>query len=144
MSTGTIWLAVISSIVIAVPSTQLVLAGGEKTAPVQHTSSCELDLNNDHWDDRALLVHTTAGWELLVLLKTEEGYDTVVLAQGHSKMLLSCHFGSTLTETSAGRGKRQGRTYHTNGTYLLLAQPEGARVAYYWNGSSFQEVWTAD
>lgn len=137
-------LFIISSTLITLPFAQVAVAAGEKDARPQDVSSCQLDLNNDQQEDIALLVPTSAGWDLIVLLNTNEGYDTFVVSQRNPRMELSCHFGSTLRETSAGPGRRRGRTYHTNGTYLLLAQPEGAKVAYFWKGSSFQEVWTAD
>jgi len=57
-------------------------------------------------------------------------------------MNLTCHFGDSIHETQAG--KSRGQVYKTLGTYIQLMQPEGASVAYFWNGAGFSEVWTAD
>jgi hypothetical protein len=102
-----------------------------------------LDLNNDREPDIALLVESLEGPQLIVLMQTEKGYDAYVLSRRQG-MYLSCHFGKFIKETSAGAGKKEGRTYETPGTYVQLSQPEGAAVAYYWNGRGFTEVWTAD
>jgi hypothetical protein len=112
--------------------------------PVKYISSCELDLNNDNKPDIVLLVETTKGRELIVLMRANDGYTTFVLSRGKPNMHLSCHFGKSIKETSAGKGKREGKVYKTPGTYIQLAQPEGASAAYFWNGKGFKEVWTSD
>ena len=114
-------------------------AGG---VPLKYISSCEIDLNGDDVLDIAILVETVRGQELIVLLQTEKGYDSYLLSDDKPGMFLSCHFGETVAETKAGNGA--GRTFETPGTFIELAQPEGASVAYYWNSSGFSEVWTSD
>jgi len=113
-------------------------------APLKYIASCELDLNNDGDPDIAFLVETLKGRELIVLLRTKNGYKAFLLSRGKPNMYLSCHFGKYVEETLAGKGEKKGKVYKTNGTYLKLTQPEGSSVAFFWNNNTFQEVWTSD
>lgn len=108
----------------------------------KNVASCELDLNNDGNLDIAISIETSRGKEVIALLKNGNGYNAFVLRSGKSNMYLSCLHGENIYETSAGKGTR--KTYKTLGSYIQLTQPEGASVAYFWNGSGFNEVWTAD
>jgi hypothetical protein len=110
--------------------------------PLKYISSCELDFNNDNEPDIALLVETLIGRQLIVLMKTTDGYNAFVVSREKPDMHLSCRFGKKIKETVAGRAK--GKVYETPGTYVQLTQPEGSSVAYFWNGKSFKEVWTSD
>ena len=111
--------------------------------PLKYISSCELDFNNDNEPDIALLIETLIGGrQLIVLMKTEKGYDSYVVQKDMPNMHLSCHFGKSIKETTAG--KKEGKIFKTLGTYLKLTQPEGASVAYFWDGHGFVEVWTSD
>lgn len=112
--------------------------------PLKYISSCELDFNNDSEPDIALLIETTKGRELIVLMKTATGYNTFVVSREKPNMHLSCHFGKSIKETSAGKGKKEGKVYKTPGSYIQLTQPEGSSVVYFWNGEGFKEVWTSD
>jgi hypothetical protein len=112
--------------------------------PLKYISSCELDFNNDGEPDIALLVETLRGRELIVLMKTAKGYNAFVPYKGGHQMHLSCHFGKSVKETQAGRGKKTEVFHKTPGTYIRLYQPEGAAVVYFWDGSDFKEVWVAD
>ncbi len=120
------------------------LGAGEGGTPLKYISSCEIDLNGDDELDIALLVETVRGHELIVLLHSEDGYTSYLLSEDKPGMFLSCHFGDTVTETKAGNGPEAGKVFDTPGAYLELAQPEGASVAYFWNGADFSEVWTSD
>lgn len=114
-----------------------------KGYPLKYISSCEMDFNADNRVDIALLVETLEeGRQLIVLLKTKTGYETHVVAKDMKNMYLSCHFGKSIKETTAGRSK--GRFFETPGTYIELIQPESSTVAYFWNGKDFTEVWTSD
>ena len=113
--------------------------------PLKYISSCELDFNNDNNPDIALLVEPLIGGrQLIVLMKTEKGYNAFLISKNIPNMHLTCHFGKMVKETDAGPGKRKGRIFKTPGTYLKLTLPEGSSVVYFWNGSRFKEVWTAD
>ena len=112
--------------------------------PIKYIDSCEIDLNNDNKPDIVLLVESAKGWELIVLMNIENGYKAYVLSTGKEGMYLSCHFGKEIRETSAGKGKREGKIYKTNGTYIKLTQPELSSVVYFWKDNAFQEVWTSD
>jgi hypothetical protein len=138
--------ALIACLVVAVSAACSEIPGGYGNGqPLKYISSCEIDLNGDNESDVALLVETVRGRELIVLLKTATGYNVSVLANDKPNMYLSCHFGKTITETVAGPGhKTSGKVYETPGAYIELFEPEGARVAFFWNGTGFQEVWTAD
>lgn len=112
--------------------------------PLKYISSCELDFNNDDKSDIALLMETNRDRELIVLLSTTSGYNACLVSKDKPNMYLSCHFGKTVKETSAGKGKEEGMIYRTNGTYLQLTQPEGSSVVYFWDGNGFKEIWTSD
>ncbi|MBI5417586.1 hypothetical protein HZA55_06525 [Candidatus Poribacteria bacterium] len=112
--------------------------------PFKYISSCEIDLNNDNEPDIALLVETLTGRQVIILIKTKKGYNAFVVSKGKPDMHLSCHFGKYVKETTAGKGKREGKVYKTPGTYIQLALPEGSSVAYFWDGKGFKEVWTSD
>jgi hypothetical protein len=113
--------------------------------PLKYFSSCEIDLNSDREADIAMLVETVRGPELLALMKTAKGYNTFVLSTGKQGMYLNCRYGDTVMEHPLDQKKTDAeRTHKTPGTYLVLSQPEGASVAYFWNGSGFTEVWTSD
>ncbi len=112
--------------------------------PLKIISSWEVDLNNDSKTDIAQLVETSRDIELIVLIKTSKGYNSYLVSTGKRGMNLSYHYGNSLTETNAGKGKNHGKVYKTPGVYLELSQPEGASVAYFWNGKGFTEVWISD
>jgi hypothetical protein len=109
--------------------------------PLKYVSSCEMDFNGDGQPDMALLVDTLIGRQLIVLLKTAKGYDAYVVSRGRPEMYLSCHFGNTIYESKAFNNAK---TYKTPGSFLLLHQAEGASVGFFWEGTGFKEVWTAD
>ena len=115
----------------------------ETGAPVKYISSCDIDLNNDGASDIALLIETIRGRELIVLIKTSNGYEPFLMSD-IDNMNLSCHFGKTITETKAGIGKRSGKIHNTQGTYIKLTLPEGSSLVYFWNGVGFEKVWTSD
>jgi hypothetical protein len=109
--------------------------------PLKYISSCEIDLNNDGKPDIALLVETSLGRELIVLMRTGNGYKAFLISNVPQTMHLSCHFGKILKESEAFNNPK---VYETPGTYIKLHEPEGAAIAYFWNGSSFTKVWIAD
>ena len=43
--------------------------------------------------------------------KTVSGYNAFVVSRGKPNMYLSCHFGKSVIETSAGKGKGTGKVY---------------------------------
>lgn len=112
--------------------------------PLKYISSCELDLDSNDEPDIALLVETVRGRELIVLMKTTSGYNAFVVSRGKRDMDLSCHFGKSIRETTAGKGKKQGKIYETHGAYIQLTLPEGSSVVYFWDVNGFKEVWTSD
>jgi len=112
--------------------------------PLKFISSCEIDLNNDGEADIALLVETIRGRELIVLMRFTSGYNAYIVSKEISGMYLSCHYGKSVKETSAGKGKKERKVYKTPGAYLALTRPEASSVAYFWNGKGFTEVWTSD
>lgn len=113
-------------------------------APLKYISSCEMDFNMDNVPDIALLVETVRGRELIILMRFADEYKAFTVSTGKPDMQLSCHFGQTVIETSAGKGNGTGKVYKTPGTYIELSQPEGSSVAYFWDGKGFKEVWTSD
>jgi len=110
--------------------------------PLMYLSSCEIDLNGDSESDVVLLVDTSRGRELIVLLHSAEGYAARVLSTGKEHSILTCNYGATVTETKSGQGK--GRVFKTSGTYVELTQPESSSIAFFWTKEGFKEVWTSD
>lgn len=138
--------SILCGIVASLPLIKPVLLAQEASGtPIKFISSCEIDLNADKRSDIALSIEDTRGTELVVLLATPDGYSTIVLSRGHSaQTVLGCKFAATVTETVAGPGRPRPRTVRTPGTFLTFSQPEGASIAYVWDGKKFIEVFTAD
>ena len=129
---------IMSAVMLVPMAAQGFMGGGE---PLKYISSCEIDLNNDDQPDIAFLVETLLGRELIVLLRTDKGYNAFLVSKNAEGMYLSCHVGNTVRESEAFDDPK---VYKTPGAYLELYLPEGAAAAYFWNGSGFTEVWTAD
>lgn len=103
---------------------------------------CELDLTNDSKPDLATVVKTQLGQQLIVFVAGKDSYEPIPVTSKVDGMTLSCVRGDSLSETRTGN--TMSRNVKTNGAYILLAQPEGAAVAYYWNNRKFSEIWTRD
>jgi hypothetical protein len=113
--------------------------------PFKYISSCEIDLNDDDRCDLAMLIETIEGRELIVLLRTEAGYEAFLLARKIDENFhLASHFGKTIRDTEAGDDSEVRRQFEVPGAYLTLYQPEGAATAYFWDGIGFTEVWVSD
>lgn len=112
---------------------------------LRYVTGCEIDLNGDFETDITMVVETSRGRELIVLIRTAEGYNAFVLSKVEPYMDISCRIGKTVTETKVfSEDGSSGKVFQTPGAYLQLSEPEGASVAYFWNGSGFSEVWIAD
>jgi hypothetical protein len=111
-------------------------------SPIAFIEGCEIDLNADGNPDSVLLINTSKGNKLIVVI----GSDTKAyhLANVKLRPYLSCHYGKQLKETDAGPGIGKGKIYQTNGAYLKLCQPEGACAAYFWLDGKFKEIWLSD
>jgi hypothetical protein len=119
-------------------------AGTDNGTPVKYITSCEIDLNGDDKSDIALLIESVRGRELIVLLRTDNSYDAHLISSNVGEnMFMSCHFGKTIRGIADSAGSKD-VVCETPGAYVELYQPEGASVAYYWNGSEFKEVWLSD
>jgi hypothetical protein len=112
--------------------------------PIGFVSGCEIDLNADGVSDSALLIHTSHGYELVVLMRVREQTKSYIVNSSQSKRFLTCEYGKQIRATSIGKGKDKGTIYQTNGTYLLLTQPESSSAAYFWLKDKFKEVWISD
>jgi hypothetical protein len=113
--------------------------------PLKYISSCEIDLNGDDEADIAMLVETVRGGELIILLRSGDGYETYVIYCDRESVYLSCSYGKEFVGYSDTDTTGESRkTYETPGAYLELYRPEVASRAYFWNGSGFKEVQTTD
>ena len=117
-------------------------ANGGEAVDTQSTQACRADLNGDGEFDLAVLAPAEYGRELIALLSRPPGYDGKVLFRTDSPMVLACHVGKTIVETTAAR--RQGKTYNTPGAYVSVSQTEGASLAFFWDGSQFKEISLSD
>jgi hypothetical protein len=110
--------------------------------PVKLISGCQLDLNGDQIADIAELIETERGRELVMLLRTDSGYTAFTFPDTLSTDFeLSCVQGELIQGNTDG-GEMVERK--TTGSYLILAQPESAAFAYFWNGNTFELVWISD
>lgn len=112
--------------------------------PIDFVGGCEVDLNADGNLDMALLINTTKGYDLIVLMRFKTALRTFIVADANSKTFLSCHYGKKVKGTDAGPGKRDGKIYKINGAYLKLTQPETSSSVYFWSKDMFKEVWLSD
>ena len=140
MGKKVLWFLVVIADCLSIITAAGATMGAENS--LKYISSCEVDINNDGMSDIALLVETSAGRQLIALLKTTNGHDGYIVSMDKPGMNLSCHLGKTLTRSRALNEEK--KTYITPGTYLELTLPEGSSVAYFWNGHGFTEVWTSD
>jgi len=111
---------------------------------IKYIEGCEIDLNNDGELDIAILFESSKGCELVVLIRTKEGYNSYLLNKGGANLRLSCHYGKTIKETSVGKGEGKSKIYKTNGKYIVLSQAESSAVAFFWVNGKFKKVWISD
>jgi len=119
------------------------IEGQSSALPLHFSSGCELDLNGDGKQDRAILIGSSEELELIVLLKTASGYQGVVVAKRSTPSVLTCQYGGVVRERR-NRDGSAGQAIKTPGTYLELSQPEGATAAYVWSKGKFLEAWLTD
>jgi len=103
-----------------------------------------MDLNKDGNLDIALLINTTEGYKLIIVMRPNSALRTFFLGDATSKTYLSCHYGKEVKGTDAGPGKHHGKIYPINGTYLMLTQPEASSSVFFWSKDTFKEVWLSD
>lgn len=131
-------------------------AAAQQPGGAERAQLCRLDWNHDGRGDLAVFAPSgdrTSGdgasddqeYELVVMYENEAGYAWERLSESApwDDPALSCKTGDTVTETVAGPGDAAPRTFDTGGSYVEIAQAEGAAVAYFWDGE-VREVWTAD
>ena len=139
MNYSRLWLL---AIVMALASQRLDGQRGLSAFPLTFSSGCELDLNGDKKDDRAMLIGRGNNYDLVVLLQREVDYQGIVLTTRTNPVSLACVYGFTIRERASNPARA--KSYRTTGTYLELSQPEGATAAYFWNQGEFREVWLSD
>lgn len=110
--------------------------------PIAYLSSCQADFNGDQKIDIALLFETDLGREAVVLMRTTEGYNAILLNDSlPANMFMSCGTGSRVRGTTEDGQQVE---VETPGAYIVLYQPESAAMAYYWDGTEFNYVWISD
>jgi hypothetical protein len=112
--------------------------------PIKYVDGCEIDLDKNGESDLALIVESSHGQELIALMRSKGNYKAFLLYEKCNRMNLSCKYGTFLIETSAGKGEKKRKKVKTNGVYLLLSQPESAKIAFYWDENKFKKLWIAD
>jgi len=110
-----------------------------ESLPIKFISGCEIDLDKNGEADLALLIESSDGCKLIVLMKFNGIYKSYALFDNCNMMNLSCKYGFELRETSTGNSK--GKIYNTNGTYIVLSQPEGSKMAFFWSKNKFKQIW---
>lgn len=112
--------------------------------PISFVGGCEADLDKDGDQDSALLIHTSRGYELIVILRSDQGAKSYVLNRSDAGRRLACKYGTEIKETGAGPDKGERRTFKIDGAYVTLLQPESSEVAYFWTAGDFKEVRLSD
>ena len=112
--------------------------------PIKFISGCELDFNADKVPDKILQIESMKGVEIIALISENTGYKYYLITTAKCNMFMTCHSGQEVRETLAGKGERAINIHNTNGTYILLTQPESSSVAYFWKDNKFKEVWISD
>jgi len=112
--------------------------------PIAFVSGCDVDLNKDGDADSALLIHSSSGYELIVIMRLKEGTKSYVLNRSSALRHLTCQYGLQIKETDAGPGKKKGKIYEIDREFITLLQPESSEVAYFWMDGEFKEVWLSD
>ena len=137
-------------VLLLVASSMLFISGfgmcadNQIESPIGFFGGCSIDLNADGSLDSALLISNGKSYELIVILRLKEGLKSYLLDRNDTLRYLTCNHGKQLKETEAGLGKKTGRIFKINGSYLTLLQPESSEVAYYWSGGKFEKVWLSD
>src|SRR5207237_10313848 len=90
---GNVTSRVTLSLLLLIVGTASAFAQTGNGDPFKYIASCELDFNNDGQADIALLVETVRGRELIIMLKTKDGYTAYEVANVPPLMHLSCRFG---------------------------------------------------
>jgi hypothetical protein len=101
--------------------------------PIAYVSGCEVDLNKDGINDNAVLLHTSNGYELIVVMRFIDNSKSHILYRSRELTYLSCRYGRQIKETVSGNEEKRGRIYDVNGPYLALVQPEVSTVAFFWS-----------
>jgi hypothetical protein len=107
------------------------------------TETHEVDLDHDTQNDIVLIVRSHDIRRLVIVMRWEN-QDLAFAYRLDSNEKVRFARGRELNETKAGPGRTERKVHRTDGVYLELSQPEGARRAIYWNGKEFVEIWTAD
>lgn len=109
--------------------------------PPKNISACEIDLDKNGETDLAFVIQNSEGCKLIVLMQINGAYKAFLLFNRCENMNLSCNYGYSLKETTTGN--LEGKEFKTNGTFLLLSNPESSKVAFFWTGNKFKKVWIA-
>lgn len=116
-------------------------ASGNDARSVKCISSCEIDINQDTLSDIVLEIESSRGIEVLVLMKKQKGYQYFhITGETRESIFTTCKYGKSIF---AKEGKTK-KKIKTNGTFIEVWQPEGARRAFIWDGKDFKEYWLSD
>lgn len=108
--------------------------------PVKFTSGLEADFNHDGLNDVAMVLETSEGQQLMVMMNNGNGYKTHILKKLQSNMVLSCYYDRIVKGTTDKN--KEYKEYESSGANIKLKQPEGSAVVFFWNGKGFTEIWT--
>ena len=112
--------------------------------PIVFVSGCDVDLDKDGDYDSVLFINSERGYELIAIMRLEEGTKSYVLNRSDSLRYLKCQYGFRIKETNTGNGKKQGKVYEIDREFVSLLKPESSEVAYFWQDGEFKEVWLSD
>lgn len=124
------------------------IAQGNDGLPIKFIGGCEADYNNDHVPDKAILMETQEGTELVVLLSGKTGYTTYSLYKGReTNLFVGCKYMKSVQESEVFAKKNpkgQRKEFTVNKFVITLSQPECSYCVFFWNGNKFVQVYLAD
>jgi len=134
--------SVIFDVIVLLFFNLIIISVGWSNLPIKYINGCQIDLDADGHYDLSLFIETLNGYELIILIKKEEGYKSYSFIENGNNLKLKGAYGYSIRETTSGDS--QGRTFKTNGTYLIIEQPESSQLAIFWDGKKFKTIWLSD
>ena len=118
--------------------------GAEYARPVKFYKGCEVDFDNNGFTDVAMLVQTTKGVELMVIMKNKSGGRAFLLHEGSGLPRLSCRYKESVNAIVQIVGENKKAPHTINAHVIVMIRPEAATWLYYWEGNGFSELWLSD
>lgn len=122
--------------------------GVESGRPVRFYEGCEADFDGNGFTDVAMLVNTSRGVELIVIMKNMDDGRVFLLFESDepvSKSLhLSCQYEVSVDAIVQVVGENRKSPHTINANVIEMVYPEGAAWIYFWKENGFSDLWLSD